>query len=132
MGIGIIMIFHTHNLAAMYELAPGGGRILVCSHGVASVLKELSSTYPLKLLSARGSGRVTIVFLLSYGGGLVGGDQIKLSTEVQQSSFLLLLSQVFTFSYSLENFDCEYLKGVDEGLQESCSAKVSGPGQECK
>lgn len=40
-------------------------------------LAELSYAYPLKLLSPRTKeGPVTTVYVLSFGGGLVGGDKV--------------------------------------------------------
>lgn len=73
---------------------PGSGRITVSLHGEKAVLSELSSTYPLKLLSPHVHDRTAIVYLLTYGGGLVGGDQVDLAVEVQPGTGLVLLSQV--------------------------------------
>jgi urease accessory protein len=73
---------------------PGSGRITVSVHGEKAVLSELSSTYPLKLLSPHVRDRTAIVYLLTYGGGLVGGDQVDLVVEVQPGTRLVLLSQV--------------------------------------
>lgn len=88
---------------SMRRLAPpiqlinvGGGRIVSRRHGSEVVFSELSSTYPLKLLSPRvthDSG-IALVYILSYGGGLVGGDCIKLSVDVGSGTSLMLLSQV--------------------------------------
>lgn len=73
----------------------GGGRIVVHSHGSDVVFSGLFSTYPLKLLSPRiAQDGVALVYILSYGGGLVGGDRIKLSVDVGSGAILVLLSQV--------------------------------------
>jgi len=61
----------------------------------------LSYTYPLKLLSPRSSTavqdeaaqRVAILYSLTYGGGLIGGDRIELSLDVKTGTKLLLLTQ---------------------------------------
>ncbi|KAH7885895.1 UreD urease accessory protein-domain-containing protein [Phlebopus sp. FC_14] len=75
-------------------LAVGQGRITCSLHGTSIVFSELSSTYPLKLLSPRlVDARVAIVYVLNYGGGLVGGDHIKLEANIKADSKLLLLSQ---------------------------------------
>jgi hypothetical protein len=73
----------------------GQGRIVTELHGSSVAFAELSATYPLKLLSPRVvEDGVAIVYVLSYGGGLVGGDCVKLRVDVGLGSRLLLLSQV--------------------------------------
>src|SRR5579859_6026690 len=58
------------------------------------VLSSLSFQYPLKLISPRLAGQpCTSVFMMSYGGGLVGGDQIDLSIRVEKGCKLALLTQ---------------------------------------
>lgn len=70
----------------------GRGRISLEMHGSEAVFSELSSTYPLKLLSPRISG-VGLVYLITYGGGLVSGDYVSLSVDVGPRANLVLLSQ---------------------------------------
>ncbi|RDB29181.1 Urease accessory protein D [Hypsizygus marmoreus] len=72
---------------------PGLGRISLTTYGSGAVFTELSSTYPLKLLSPRITGHVATVYMLTYGGGLVGGDHISLSVDVDATAILVLLSQ---------------------------------------
>lgn len=77
------------------QIPAGGGRIVASLHGSRVVFLELSSTYPLKLLSPQiNQDRVAVVYILSYGGGLVGGDYVALSVDVQRGVRLVLLSQV--------------------------------------
>ncbi|KAJ7492742.1 urease accessory protein UreD, partial [Mycena latifolia] len=55
---------------------------------------ELSSTYPLKLLSPRIHGPgLAVAYIISYGGGLVSGDNVHLSVDVGSGAILVLLSQ---------------------------------------
>ncbi|KAF8846261.1 UreD-domain-containing protein [Paxillus ammoniavirescens] len=76
------------------RLTVGHGRITCSLHGSSVVFSELSSTYPLKLLSPRlAVPAVAIVYVLCYGGGLVGGDHVKLKVDVNGGCKLLLLSQ---------------------------------------
>ncbi|KAJ7654950.1 UreD urease accessory protein-domain-containing protein [Mycena polygramma] len=70
----------------------GRGRICIESHGTETVFSELSSAYPLKLLSPRTSS-VGLVYLITYGGGLVSGDSVSLSVDVGSRANLVLLSQ---------------------------------------
>ncbi|KAI0756699.1 UreD-domain-containing protein [Daedaleopsis nitida] len=76
------------------NIEQGHGRVVLRNDGSGNVLSELSATYPLKLLSPQIPTRnVSIVYMLSYGGGLVGGDCIDLTIEVHDSSVLCILSQ---------------------------------------
>ncbi|KAF9244580.1 UreD urease accessory protein-domain-containing protein [Melanogaster broomeanus] len=76
------------------RLIAGHGRITCSLHGSSVVFSELSSTYPLKLLSPRlAEDAVAIVYVLCYGGGLVSGDRVKLEVDVERGCKLLLLSQ---------------------------------------
>ncbi|GLB36029.1 putative ureD urease accessory protein [Lyophyllum shimeji] len=76
------------------RLRSGGGRISLTSYGTSAVFSELASTYPLKVLSPRIVARgLAVVYLLTYGGGLVGGDQIELSVKADSKTVLVLLSQ---------------------------------------
>jgi urease accessory protein len=64
-----------------------------------AVFSELSYRYPLKLLSPRTNPApncvpIAIAYILSYGGGLVSGDQIELDVDVGSNSALMLLTQV--------------------------------------
>ena len=55
--------------------------------------------YPLKLISPTspsGGQKSVVVFLLSYGGGLVGGDSVKLGIEIRAGASLSLVTQGHT------------------------------------
>jgi len=63
-------------------------------HGQSAVFSELSYQYPLKLLSPRvHHPAVAIAYILTYGGGLVSGDHIRLDVHVCSGASLLLLTQ---------------------------------------
>ena len=69
---------------------------------------QLSCTYPLKLLSPKSKeDSVAIVYVLSYGGGLVGGDEVELEVGVREAASLMLLSQVQPLAY----LRCGYVSG---------------------
>jgi urease accessory protein len=63
-----------------------------------SGLETITYQYPLKLISPSPSAhqKSVLVFLLSYGGGLVGGDSVALSIHVKQGSKLSLVTQGHT------------------------------------
>lgn len=77
----------------------GEGRVVVkLTPNDVSALESISYQYPLKLISpasAAEQGSV-LIFLLSYGGGLVAGDQINLSIDVQPNARLSVVTQGHT------------------------------------
>ncbi|KAI1117205.1 UreD-domain-containing protein [Nemania sp. NC0429] len=79
--------------------SPGEGRIVanLLPNGL-STLEHVSYQYPLKLISpsSKISQESVLVFLLSYGGGLVGGDQVNLSVEVRSGAKLSIVTQGHT------------------------------------
>lgn len=77
-----------------HYLHEGSGRISLSSDGRTVVFTEMSATYPLKLLSPRiPHPGVALVYILSYGGGLVSGDVVQLAVNVDERSILVALSQ---------------------------------------
>ncbi|KAK7745169.1 cohesin complex subunit [Diatrype stigma] len=79
--------------------SPGQGRIVVkLLPNRVSALESINYQYPLKLISpaATEAQKSVLVFLLSYGGGLVGGDQVNLSIEVKPKARLSIVTQGHT------------------------------------
>ena len=79
---------------------PGEGRIVakVLPAG-GNGIEIISYQYPLKLISptaASGGQNSVLVFLLSYGGGLVAGDAVDLSILVKAKARLSLVTQGHT------------------------------------
>lgn len=79
--------------------AYGKGRAALRSSADEAIFTELSYRYPLKLLSPQTRATpagipFAIAYMLSYGGGLVSGDQIDLEVDVGSRSTLMLLTQV--------------------------------------
>ncbi|OAA66133.1 urease accessory protein UreD [Cordyceps fumosorosea ARSEF 2679] len=77
----------------------GGGRIVagpLPSGGTG--LEVMRYQYPLKLIAPSPSSdqRSVLVFLLSYGGGLVGGDSVDLAVRVRAGARLSLVTQGHT------------------------------------
>ncbi|GAO15780.1 uncharacterized protein UV8b_03099 [Ustilaginoidea virens] len=79
---------------------PGQGHIVTkMLPGGGNGLESISYQYPLKLISPNSpaSGQKSVlVFLLSYGGGLVGGDAVELSIHVRANTSLSLVTQGHT------------------------------------
>ena len=88
----------------------GSGCAIVHVHGETAQFSELSFTYPLKLIAPRmitSSGqdagqRTSILYVLSYGGGLVGGDKIELEIRVEANTKLVALTQVMNVVRTLK------------------------------
>lgn len=62
------------------------------------VLTDLTYQYPLKLIApdphnSADEKHVTVVFLLTYGGGLVGGDKVNLRVSLAEQTRLVLVTQ---------------------------------------
>ena len=70
------------------KLLPAGG----------TGLEAIAYQYPLKLISPSPSAyqKSVLVFLLSYGGGLVGGDSVNLAVRVKQDARLSIVTQGHT------------------------------------
>ncbi|ROT40864.1 urease accessory protein UreD [Sodiomyces alkalinus F11] len=79
--------------------ASGEGRIVakLLPNGLPG-LETVTYKYPLKLISPSPTAeqKSALVFLLSYGGGLVGGDSIQLAVEVSQNARLSVVTQGHT------------------------------------
>ena len=87
------MVLQIHS-SSLSKIHSGAGRIAVSLHVGKAVISELSSRYPLKLLSPYIHDETALVYFMTYGGGLVGGDRIDLDLKIQIGAKLVLLSQV--------------------------------------
>jgi urease accessory protein UreH len=79
--------------------AAGEGRIVVklLPNGISG-LETVTYQYPLKLITPSRASEYesVLVFLLSYGGGLIGGDSVRLSIEVHPKARLSIVTQGHT------------------------------------
>jgi urease accessory protein len=79
--------------------APGEGHLVVqlLPNGISG-LATITYQYPLKLISPSPTSfqKSVLVFLLTYGGGLVGGDQVHLSIRIQPKAKLSIVTQGHT------------------------------------
>lgn len=71
----------------------GRGRIVLEKWQGHLHLSDLAFTYPLKLVAPKPSMECQSIFMLSYGGGLVGGDMLDLSVVLEPDTVLALLTQ---------------------------------------
>jgi urease accessory protein len=79
--------------------APGEGHLVVqlLPNGISG-LETITYQYPLKLISPSPTAaqKSILVFLLTYGGGLVGGDQVQLQITVQPKAKISIVTQGHT------------------------------------
>ena len=110
----------------------GNGRAVVHAYGETAHFSELSFTYPLKLIAPRvitSSGqeagrRTSILYVLSYGGGLVGGDKIELDIHVGANTKLVALTQVTNVVHDTKGLQTDdFIVGVNQSL--SCATRES-------
>ncbi|KAF7547309.1 hypothetical protein G7Z17_g7817 [Cylindrodendrum hubeiense] len=81
------------------SLSPGDGHIVVSLLPAGgSGLEAMTYQYPLKLIAPSPSidQHSILVFILSYGGGLVAGDAVNLSIHVRPESKLSIATQGHT------------------------------------
>ncbi|GAA5857156.1 hypothetical protein JCM8547_009342 [Rhodosporidiobolus lusitaniae] len=83
------------------RLSPGDGRIVCATDNLRRALfEEVAFSYPLKLLvpkqvvaKRRDLQHVQSIYVISYGGGLVAGDRVRLKVEVRSGTTLVMLTQ---------------------------------------
>ena len=111
------------------KIPAGSGRIALRAQGRTVAFSELSAAYPLKLLSPRTiQDKVAVAYVLTYGGGLVGGDQLKLRVDVEDEAVLVLLSQVSRRRHILTStlLTESRTAGVHKSIQDSTRAAPCG------
>ncbi|KAH7152419.1 UreD urease accessory protein-domain-containing protein [Dactylonectria estremocensis] len=90
------------------SLSPGDGHIVVSLLPAGgSGLETMTYQYPLKLIAPSPSidQHSILVFLLSYGGGLVAGDAVNLSIHVRPESRLSIATQGHTKIFKTPSLD---------------------------
>ena len=80
------------------HLPPGAGIATLSLTGTTSsnaTFSDLQFSYPLKLIvpSRFFFDRIACLYMLSYGGGLVAGDHVKLELSVEMGAGLVILTQ---------------------------------------
>ena len=77
----------------------GSAHLTFTRSGSATVLTRAFATSPAKLLATNGRGAACWVYAATLGGGLVGGDEIRLRAEVTAGARALLTTQASTKVY---------------------------------
>lgn len=87
------------------KLSPGEGIIKLGGYGATPTFHDLEFSYPLKLIapSRHFTDQLACLYMISYGGGLVANDVVKLDVEVTDGSSLVLLTQGMYHPYPTLN-----------------------------
>jgi urease accessory protein len=67
--------------------------------GERTVVRQAYSTSPLKLLNPQNHSAAAWVYLASYGGGLVGGDALRIDIDVERGAAAVISTQASTKVY---------------------------------
>jgi urease accessory protein len=79
--------------------APGEGRLRFVRAGERTVLHTAAARSPLKLLLPKNHGHGSWVYVATLGGGLVDGDAVALSVDLERGACALLGTQASTKVY---------------------------------
>lgn len=79
--------------------SPGTGILDVARVDRRSVVRRAYATSPLRLLTPRNHGDAAWVYASSYGGGLVGGDALRLQISIAAGATAFVSSQASTKVY---------------------------------
>lgn len=79
--------------------AAGRGALEILRQGRRSVVTRARATSPLRLLTPSNHGHAAWVFTSTYGGGLLGGDDVDLRIDVGDGATALLQTQASTKVY---------------------------------
>ena len=83
--------------------AAGSAYLTFTRSGTDTVLTRAFATSPAKLIASKGRGSTCWVYAATFGGGLVGGDDIRLRADVTAGARALLTTQASTKVYRSEH-----------------------------
>ncbi|CAO3690741.1 unnamed protein product [Rhizopus microsporus] len=73
---------------------PGRGMLVCQCYGNMSKFERIHAQYPLKFIPTSGhAARLAVVYMLSYGGGIISGDTFNIDIVVKKDAILLLMTQ---------------------------------------
>lgn len=80
--------------ATTAENEPGKG-ILVCHcYNDRTKFERIHAQYPLKFIPTTGhADRLAVVYMMSYGGGVISGDKFNIDMRIETRALLLLMTQ---------------------------------------
>ncbi|KAH8553320.1 urease accessory protein UreD [Umbelopsis sp. PMI_123] len=79
---------------------PGSGSIICNSFGTTTKFTRCHAQYPLKFIpTSTHTDNLAAAYILSYGGGMLSGDEVDMTIELNKDASLLLMTQGSTKIY---------------------------------
>ncbi|KAG2186591.1 hypothetical protein INT44_002815 [Umbelopsis vinacea] len=76
------------------DFLPGAGSIICNSFGTATKFTRCHAQYPLKFIpTSTHVDNLAAAYILSYGGGMLSGDEVDMTIELNKNADLLLMTQ---------------------------------------
>lgn len=73
---------------------PGSGTLVCQCYDNKTKFSRIHAQYPLKFIPTRGhADRLAVVYMISYGGGIVSGDRFTIDIDILPNAILLLMTQ---------------------------------------
>lgn len=73
---------------------PGKGLLICHCYNDQSKFERIHAQYPLKFIPTTGhADRLAVVYMLSYGGGVISGDTFHIDMTIKERAILLLMTQ---------------------------------------
>jgi urease accessory protein len=88
----------------------GAGAIQFSSVDGRTVLTRKAATSPLRILNPRNAGTAAWAYLATFGGGLVGGDEVRIDIAVAPGAHALVATQASTKVYRSEKGAAQRLR----------------------
>ena len=96
------MLFAPAAVVAAEPVVPGSAHLEFQKVRGKTVLTRAEAASPLRLLHPKNSGSAAWVYAATYGGGLLGGDEIALDARVGDGAAAMLSTQASTKVYRSE------------------------------
>jgi urease accessory protein len=108
------------------ENKPGKG-ILICQcYNDRSKFERIHAQYPLKFIPTTGhADRLAVVYMLSYGGGVISGDTFDIDMTVNERAILLLMTQGNTKIFKDRVHQRLWLASLNDEQQQQPTIKFS-------
>jgi urease accessory protein len=93
------VLLNAADLAETRAPVAGTAHLRFARRGTQTVVERVFARSPVKLFATRAIGGARWVYSATLGGGLVGGDEIRLTVEVEEGARALLATQASTKVY---------------------------------
>jgi len=94
-----LTLLQTTGIVARAEPIAGTARMVFSRNAERTVLERVFASSPVKLFSTRSVGTACWVYSATLGGGLVGGDAVRMTIDVGAGARALLATQASTKVY---------------------------------